>query len=67
MKLSYCDRLNQVLSVTKTKQDNDVIGHIGVVFAKNDIVLSWLIESSAVCDENLKRQQHDWSYKSGQY
>ena len=33
-KLSCLDRSDWVPSVKKTKQDNDVIDHIGVVYAK---------------------------------
>ena len=36
----------------KTKQDNDVIDRIGVIYAKNDTELSWLIGHGVVCDEN---------------
>ena len=36
--------------MTKTRQDNDVIDRIGVVYAENDIELSWPIESGANCD-----------------
>ena len=34
MKLSYHNQSSQVKSMTKTKQDNDVIGHIGLVYAE---------------------------------
>ena len=37
MKLSYYARLNCVRFVTKTRQDNDVIDHISVVYAKIEI------------------------------
>ena len=36
MKLSYRDRSNRVRSMIKTKQDNDVIDHIDVVYTKNE-------------------------------
>ena len=35
-----------------TKEDNDVIDHIGVVYVKNDTKLSWSIKSGGDCDEN---------------
>ena len=36
----------------KTKQENDVIDHIGAVYAKNETGLSLLIEPSVIYDEN---------------
>ena len=36
----------------KTRQENDVINHTHVVYAKNDNDLSWLIESGADYDKN---------------
>ena len=38
--------------MTKTRQENDVVNCIDVVYAKNDAKLSWLIEPGVVCDEN---------------
>ena len=38
--------------MTKTKQDNDVTDHIGLVYIENDIELSRTIGSSAISDEN---------------
>ena len=60
MKLSYCDQSNRVQSMMKTRQDNDVIDYKGIVYVKNEVELSWLIELSAVYDENQTRQRHDW-------
>ena len=34
-KLSYWDLSNQVSSLMKTRQDNDIINHIGAVYAEN--------------------------------
>ena len=34
------------------KEDNDMIDHIGVVYAKNDTELLWPIESSGDYDKN---------------
>ena len=34
MKLFYCDRSNRVWSAMKTRQDNDVINPIGLVYIK---------------------------------
>ena len=39
MKLSCFDQLDYVHSVTKTRQDNDMIDHIGLVYTKIDIEL----------------------------
>lgn len=36
----------------KTRQDNDVIDHNGVVYANNKIDLSWLIRPNVVYDKN---------------
>ena len=38
--------------MTKTKNDNDMIDRIGIVYVKNDIELSWPIESGVICDKN---------------
>ena len=43
MKLSYCDRFDQVQFVMKTKQGNDMTDPIGVVYSKNDTELYWPI------------------------
>ena len=40
MLMNYRDLSNWVQSVTKTKQDNDVTNHTGVVYAENNIELS---------------------------
>ena len=55
-KLSYHDWSDWVLFVMKTRQDNDMTKHIGVVYAENDIELSWAIRPSVLYDENQKRQ-----------
>ena len=36
----------------KTRQDNGVIDHTSVVYAKNDVELSTLIGLGAICDKN---------------
>ena len=58
MKLSCHDRSDWLLSMMKTRQDNDMINHIGAIYAKNDIELSWPNGSSVDCDENYIRQLH---------
>ena len=39
-KLSCCDWLDRVRSLIKTRQDNDVIDHMGLDYAKTEIELS---------------------------
>lgn len=51
-KLTCHDRSNHVWSVTKTKQDNDVIDCIGLVYAKIETELSGPFGLGAICDEN---------------
>ena len=36
----------------KTLQENDVIDRIDVIYAKNEIELSWSIGLGTVCDKN---------------
>ena len=36
----------------KTKEDNNVIDHIGLVYIGNDTELSGPIKPSAICDKN---------------
>lgn len=40
MIMNYRERLNQVQSVMKTREDNEVTDRIGTVYVKNDIELS---------------------------
>ena len=35
-----------------TKEDNDVIDHIGAVYVENDTELSWLIGLGVDCEKN---------------
>ena len=44
----------------KTTQDNYLIDHTGMLYAKNDIELLWPIWLSAVHEENKTRQLCDW-------
>ena len=59
MILTYHDWSNQVFSVTKTIQDNDMIDRTSVVYVENDIELLWPIESGVDCDENHIEQLCD--------
>lgn len=52
LKLNYQDLSDQVLSMMKTKKDNDVIDHTSAIYAKTETELSWVIRSSVVCDKN---------------
>ena len=52
MKQSYLNRLDQVPSMMKTRQDNDVTGHIDVVYIENKTELLSPIRPSLVCEEN---------------
>ena len=52
MKQSYLNRLDQVPSMMKTRQDNDVTGHIDVVYVENKTELLSPIRPSLVCEEN---------------
>ena len=38
--------------MTKTRQDIDMTDRSGVIYVKNDNVLSWTIEQDIVYDEN---------------
>ena len=48
--------------MTKTKNDKDVIDHIGVVYIEIKTELSWPIGLSTACDENQTRQRCDQLY-----
>ena len=49
----------------KARQDNDVTDHTGVIYAKNEIELSWSIEQDAVYHEKQTRKQSDRLYMFG--
>ena len=49
-KLSYHDRLNWVWSITKTRQDNDMINSTSATYIGNEAKLSWSIRLSVVYD-----------------
>lgn len=55
-KQNYQDLSNQVWSVIKTRQDNDLPNHTGIVYGKNETKLLWSIGLCAVCQENQARQ-----------
>ena len=49
----------------KTRQDNDMIDCIGVVYAKTKTELLGPIKPGIVCYENETWYQHDQSYRYG--
>ena len=63
MKLSCHDRSNQVRSMTKSWQDNDVTDHIGLLYVETKTQLSWPIWLSVVCDVNQTGHRCDQLYK----
>ena len=65
--LNCSDWLDQVQSVTKTRQDNDVIDHIGMTNAEIEIELSRLIKLGAVFNRNKTWLRYDQSYKYGKH
>lgn len=56
--------VDQIRSIMRTKQDNDVIDHKGLNSVEYDIELFRLIGQYAVNDEDGRGQRHDRSYKS---
>ena len=52
MILNCRDLSDEVLFVTKTRQDNDMTSYIGVVYAKNETELLGPIELGVVCYQN---------------
>ena len=64
-KLNYQDLFDQVLSMTKTRQDNDMMDCIDVVYTKIETKLSRIIKLSMVCYQNHTGQWHDWPYMYG--
>lgn len=55
--LSCRDRSNQVCSMTKIRQDNNVTYRIGLVYTENDIELFRPIGLGVVCDKT--KQDND--------
>ena len=48
--LSYLDQSDWVQSMMKIKNKNDLTNHKGVVYAENEIKLSWSIRLGEVYD-----------------
>ena len=64
-KLSCHDWSDQVWYVIKTRWDNDVTDHIGMLYTENETRLLWLIELGTIYDKNQTKKWCDWSYKYG--
>lgn len=58
-KLNYHDWSDKMQSITKTRQNNDVIDRKGVVSTEYNNELSRLIELCVVYDKDETGQQHD--------
>ena len=52
LKLNCWDLSEWVQIVMKTRQDNDVTNHAGVLYIENNTKLLWPIGPGVVCDEN---------------
>lgn len=50
--MNFHDWLNQLQFVMETKQDNNVTGYIGVVYAKTETELLGTIKLGALCYQN---------------
>lgn len=61
LELNCDDRLDKMRSIMETKQDNNVIDHIGVVYAEKGIQLSWLIREDAIFH---KKKRGQWRNRS---
>ena len=59
MIMIYCDWLNQVQFMMKTREDNNVIDCTGAVYTKREIELLWSIRFGADNYENKIGQLHD--------
>lgn len=64
MKLSYCDRLDQMRFVMKTKHDNDLTNRISAVYIENYTELSRPIRLGTIYTK-MREQRCDQSDKSG--
>ena len=62
-KLNYLDLSDQVWSIMKTIQDNNLIDHLSSFNVESDTKLLWPIELGVNCDENQIGQLCDWLYR----
>lgn len=63
MILNCGDLSDRVGSMAKTKQDNNMIECLGVVYAETETKLSGPIKRGVVCYQNQIEKQHDKLYK----
>ena len=63
MKLRYRDWSDCVRFVTKTRDDNDMIDHISLVYAEIETELLWPIWPCAICDEKQTGKWCDRLYR----
>lgn len=49
-KLSCHDRLDQVRSMMKRRQENEMTERTGVIYIENEIEKLWSIELGTICD-----------------
>ena len=66
MRLNCQDLSDQMLSVTKTRQDNDMTDCISVVYMETKTKLSRFIELGVICYQN-QTGQHNGPYRCGLY
>ena len=62
--LNYHGQLDGMLCITKTKEENNMIDHIGVISVEYDTELLRPIGYYVVYDHDKIRQFHDLSYRS---
>lgn len=62
-KLRCCDWLDLVRSVIKTRQDNNMIDRIGMIYVEDETKLLWLMGLGVIYYENQMGQWCDQSYR----
>ena len=45
--------------MAKTRHDNDMTDHLGLLYTKNETELSWPIQQGKVYDEDRIGERHD--------
>ena len=63
MILNCQDWSNNVQSVTKRRQENNIIDCIGPLHVEKKTKVSWSIEQCTIYDEDQTEQRHDLLYK----
>ena len=59
IKLRVYNWSNSVQSMAKTRHDNDMTDHLGLLYTKNETELSWPIQQGKVYDEDRIGERHD--------